>query len=106
MVGYNIAKFKLKSVLELDSSKPVIDLVIKVVIPTVAYLLLLQTYHDSFMWTSVLLISNFFDVRHPLRFSYWFINVYVQILLFVFICLSFRFIRDIIQKLQRFFHLF
>mgnify|MGYP003643364185 CR=1 FL=1 len=74
MVGYNIAKFKLKSVLELDSSKPVIDLVIKVVIPTVAYLLLL--------------------------------HVYVQILLFVFICLSFRFIRDIIQKLQRFFHLF
>ena len=103
MVGYNIATFKIKAILDVDSASPIIGLIIKVMIPTIGFLLILQLYYDSFMWSTILLVSNFFDEGHPMGFSYWFINVYVQILLFVFILLSIKPVRDLIRNNRKLF---
>lgn len=93
IVGYNIAKFKLFKILETNSVKPIIEMIIKVTIPTVAYILLIQLYYDSFRLADVFLVSNFLESRHPMGFSYWFIEVYIQILIILMLILSFPKVR-------------
>lgn len=94
IVGYNFATFKLKKILNTESVKPVVSMIIKVIIPTVGYLLVLQLYYDAFSLPTVLLYSNFLETRHPMGFSYWFIEIYVQIQILMVILLSAKPIRE------------
>lgn len=98
MVGYNIATFKLAKVLKTSSIKTVAVMVLKVAIPTVIYALLLHIYFGPFRWIDITLISNFFAVQHPNGFSFWFIEVYIQILAALMIVLSIPFVREALDK--------
>ena len=98
MVGYNIATFKLSKVVKTSSIKTVAVMVLKVAIPTVLYTLLLHIYFGPFRWLDIALISNFFETRHPSGFSFWFIEVYVQILAGLMIVLSFPAVREALGK--------
>lgn len=98
MVGYNIATFKLAKVIKTSSIKTVAVMVLKVAIPTVIYALLLHITFGPFRWIDITLISNFFDAQHPSGFSFWFIEVYVQILAALMIVLSIPSVREALDK--------
>jgi|GEM_PF-3640710 len=98
IVGYNIATFKLSKVLKTGSIMPVAMMIIKVMIPTIAYLLLIQLYYDSFRLIDVLLISNFIEAHHPMGFSYWFIEVYIQIQLILLLLLAIPKVRAMLSR--------
>lgn len=98
MVGYNIATFKIAKVIKTSSIKTVAVMVLKVAIPTVIYALLLHITFGPFRWIDITLISNFFEVHHPSGFSFWFIEVYVQILAGLMIVLSIPAVREALDK--------
>ena len=98
MVGYNIATFKLAKVIKTSSIKTIAVMVLKVAIPTVFYALLLHIYFGPFRWIDITLISNFFAVQHPSGFSFWFIEVYVQILAALMIVFSIASVREALNK--------
>lgn len=88
IVGYNIATFKLPKVLKTGSVEPIIIMIIKVIIPTVAYTILLHVIYGPIRYQEILLISNFFSHHHPNGFHYWFIEVYIQIQIILLLLLS------------------
>ncbi|KGK42881.1 hypothetical protein LH51_03865 [Nitrincola sp. A-D6] len=98
IVGYNIATFKLSKVLKTDSIMPVAMMIIKVMIPTIAYVLFIQLYYGSFRLVDVLLVANFVEARHPMGFSYWFIEVYIQIQLILLLLLALPQVRALLNK--------
>ena len=81
LIGYNIAKFKLPKTVKEDSSKNLLNMLSKVVIPAFIITLALNFLKGPFEVDSVLFISNFSTSHHPNGFSYWFIEIYIQIVL-------------------------
>lgn len=98
IVGYNFSKFKLPKILAQESVKPIVGMIVKVVIPTVGYTLLLQTYYGSLQLDTLLLISNYSEARHPMGFAYWFIEVYVQIQILMLILFAFSSVRRLVAE--------
>ncbi|MFN3880719.1 MAG: acyltransferase family protein [Nitrincola lacisaponensis] len=96
IVGYNIATFKLPKVLESGSVKPIAIMIIKVMIPTIAYTLLLHLVFGPFRYQELLLISNFYTEHHPNGFHYWFIEVYIQVQIMLLALLALQPVRSLL----------
>jgi len=98
MVGYNIATFKLNKVLTSNSVLPIVIMIVKVSIPCILYTLLLHLYYGPFRWEDILMVANFIPERHPNGFSYWFIEVYIQLQLILLVLLSIKPVRRFLLK--------
>jgi hypothetical protein len=64
------------------------------VLPTVLYLLLLQLMFSSLNWKVLLLVNNFFTVDALAMFSYWFIDVLIQIQIILVLLFSMGLVRE------------
>ncbi|WP_394202877.1 hypothetical protein [Marinagarivorans algicola] len=93
MVGYNIATFKLNKILTSNSVLPIAIMIVKVMIPCMIYTLLLHIYYGPLRWQDILMVSNFTPNMHPNGFSYWFIEVYIQLQVILLVILSIKPIR-------------
>ena len=98
VAGLNFRRFQVSAIEASDSVRPILDLAVRVVAPTVAYLLLLQTVFHQFSPAATLLVSNFVGPEVNEGFSYWFIEVYVQLLLLLALVLSVRAIRTLVAS--------
>ncbi|MEP0357615.1 hypothetical protein [Paraglaciecola sp.] len=94
LVGFNIATFKIDKLLSSDSVKGLLIMFIKVLIPTIGYILILNIFSGSFNLESVLLVSSITNNEHPKGYGFWFIEVYIQILVFLYALLSFSSVRQ------------
>lgn len=95
IVGYNFSKFKLPKIIAHDTAMPIAGMIIKTIIPTLGFLLLLQAYYGGLAIDSLLLFSNLTEGSHSMGFEYWFIEVYVQIQIFMLVLLSFPYVRKV-----------
>lgn len=100
IVGYNISTFKIPKIIRTSSIKTNLVMVLKVAIPTIFFTLLLHVYYGPFRLIDVLLVSNYFE-SHPNGFSYWFIEVYIQIIIILTLLLSIKKIRNSIDSYPR-----
>ncbi|MDJ0705374.1 MAG: AMP-binding protein [Leptolyngbyaceae cyanobacterium MO_188.B28] len=89
IAGFNFSRFQLPNILSTGSSRPILELVSIIVLPSIAYLLLLQSVFNSLHLPSLLLFSNLIEANANGGFSLWFIEVYVQILLILALLISF-----------------
>lgn len=86
--GYSFARFQLQRVLESGRATWALTTLPRVIVPTVLVLLVQQVRHGELVLSPLLLYNNF--IRPPDVFSYWFIEVYVQVHLLLALLLSLR----------------
>lgn len=81
IAGFNFSRFQLPNIIATGSPRPVLALAATIAIPTIAYLLIEQTVFHKLHLPSLLLFSNLIQANANQGLSYWFIEVYIQILL-------------------------
>jgi acyl-CoA synthetase (AMP-forming)/AMP-acid ligase II len=81
IAGFNFSRFQLPNIIATGSPRPVLALAATIAIPSIAYLLIQQIVFHKLHLPSLLLFSNLIQANANQGFSYWFIEVYVQILL-------------------------
>lgn len=84
--GYSFARFQLQRVLESGRAAWALSTLPRVIVPTLLVLLIQQARHRELVLSPLLMYNNF--VKPPEVFSYWFIEVYVQIHLLLALALS------------------
>jgi acyl-CoA synthetase (AMP-forming)/AMP-acid ligase II len=94
--GYSFARFQLQRVLESGRAAWALSTLPRVIVPTVLVLLAQQARHREFSASPLLLYNNF--VKPPEVFSYWFIEVYVQVHLLLALLLSWRRVHEPLRK--------
>lgn len=94
VAGFSFADFQLKSVAYTNSSRPIFNSTLKIIIPTTLYSLFLALYLHSFTPEILLLYSNFIDPHMGNKMAYWFIQVLVQILIIMGLLFSSKRLRD------------
>jgi acyl-CoA synthetase (AMP-forming)/AMP-acid ligase II len=86
--GYSFARFQLQRVLESGRAAWALTTLPRVIVPTVLVLLVQQARHREFVLSPLLLYNNF--IKPPDVYSYWFIEVYVQVHVLLALLLSIR----------------
>ena len=81
------------------------DFVLRIIIPTCLYLLLLSTVYDNVDYSSLFLISNFYGPSSNGGFSYWFIEVLIQIYFIFGLIICFTFVQKWLSQNQYVFFL-
>lgn len=84
--GYSFARFQLQRVLESGRASWALSTLPRVIVPTLLVLLVQQVRHREFVLSPLLMYNNFFKPEDV--FSYWFIEVYVQVHLLLALALS------------------
>ena len=100
IAGFNFSIFQLDPVCRTGSVRPVLWLTLKVAIPSMAYITLFEIYADTLDFRTILLISNVLPNEASNGLSYWFIELYVQIMVIMALIFSIRPIRQIFRRYQ------
>jgi acyl-CoA synthetase (AMP-forming)/AMP-acid ligase II len=93
--GYSFARFQLQRVIGSGRARQALSGLPRIVVPTVLILFLQQLRHAEFHASPLLLYNNF--IKPPDVFSYWFIEVFVQIHLLLALALSSRQVRSALR---------
>jgi len=94
--GYSFARFQLQRVLESGRAAWALTTLPRVIVPTVLVLLLQQLRHRELVLSPLLLYNNF--IKPADVYSYWFIEVYVQVHLLLALFLSIRALHAPLRK--------
>jgi acyl-CoA synthetase (AMP-forming)/AMP-acid ligase II len=94
--GYSFARFQLQRVLESGRASWALSTLPRVIVPTLLVLLVQQARHREFVLSPLLLYNNF--LKPPEVFSYWFIEVYVQVHLLLALALSWPLLHAPLRK--------
>ena len=95
VAGFNFAQFQLGEVVARGSVRPVLGLLLRVLIPCIAYTTLVElAVHRRFSVPVVAMVSNFVG---PHLWGYWFVEVLLQLLLGLALLLSLRRVREAIR---------
>lgn len=92
--GVALARFQLQAILERGSVRSLGKSIAAIAAPTILYTMLVQVMFDRVHWQSVLLISNWFPEREIGVFTYWYIEVLVQMIVLIGLALSFERVRQ------------
>jgi len=95
--GIGLARFQVNAINERGDARVLLKSVLGIALPTLLYTVLVQFLFDTVHWQSLLLISNWFPASLVGHFSYWYIEVLVQMLLIVGLLLSIRPLRLLIM---------
>jgi len=95
--GIGLARFQVNAINERGDARVLLKSMLAIALPTVLYTALVQCLFDKVHWQSLLLISNWFPAELVGHFSYWYIEVLVQMLLIVGLVLSIRPVRLLIM---------
>ncbi len=75
--GFNFSRFTLGTISRRDSARPIIPIVVRIMIPTTAWVLLVSLMTGTLDWSVVTYVSH---LDPEASGGYWFIEVLVQIL--------------------------
>lgn len=95
--GLALARFQLKAIDEYGSVRTLIRSIAVIVVPTLLYTLLTQVVFGNVHWQAFLLIANWYPPAVTGGFSYWYIELLVQMLAIMAVVLSFARIRAVIM---------
>jgi len=96
--GISLARFQLKGINERGNARALLKSAASIAVPTVLYTMLTQMLFDRFHWQSILMISNWFTRNDVGDFTYWYIEVLLQMILIIGFALSFERIRTTIMS--------
>jgi hypothetical protein len=96
--GLSLARFQLKGINERGNARTLLKSVASIAVPTVLYTILTQVLFDRIHWQSIFLISNWFTRNAVGDFTYWYIEVLLQMLLIIGLALSFAPVRRTIMS--------
>jgi hypothetical protein len=94
--GYSFGRFQLRRVIDSGQARLALTGLPRIVVPTVLILLLQQLRHAELHLPPLLLFNNF--SMPPDVFSYWFIEVFVQIHLLLALALSWPKARSLLKE--------
>lgn len=94
LAGYSVARFQLPEIIRSGSVRTLWGTIRYVALPTVLMVALLQLLTQSFEIMPLLLISNFLDPHTIKGFAFYFIEFYVQLLVFAAVLFSFSRVRE------------
>lgn len=94
LAGYSVARWQLPEIIRTGSVRTILGTVRYVAIPTVLMVALLQVLTRRFEITPLLLISNFLDPYTLKGFLFYFIEFYIQLLLFAALVFSSARVRE------------
>lgn len=94
--GYSFARFQLQRVLESGRAAWALSTLPRVIVPTVLVLLVQQARHGELVLSPLLLFNNF--IKPADVYSYWFIEVYVQVHLLLALLLSIRALHPLLRR--------
>ncbi|PPA00031.1 antibiotic biosynthesis protein, partial [Pseudomonas sp. MWU12-2312b] len=94
--GLSLARFQVQAINERGNASTLLKSMASIAVPTVLYTVLTQVLFDRVHWPSVLMISNWFPPREIGNFTYWYIEVLLQMIVIIGIVLSFERVREII----------
>lgn len=95
--GLALARFQLKAIDEYGSVRTLIRSIAVIVVPTLLYTLLTQVVFGNVHWQAFLLIANWYPPAVTGGFSYWYIELLVQMLAIMAVVLSFARVRAVIM---------
>jgi hypothetical protein len=90
--GYSFGRFQLQRVIESGRAVLALTLLPRIILPTVLILILQQLRHREFIMSPLLLFNNFVTPPGEI-FSYWFIEVFVQVHLLLALALTSHWLR-------------
>jgi hypothetical protein len=96
-VHWNFAAFQIGTVTARDSVRSVLTMTGRVAAPTILYLALLEVVFGAYDWRPLTLHANWIDPELNRRFSFWFVELYVQMMLILAIVLAFRPVRRLLR---------
>jgi acyl-CoA synthetase (AMP-forming)/AMP-acid ligase II len=94
--GYSFGRFQLQRVIDSGQARLALTGLPRIIVPTVLILLLQQLRHAELYAPPLLLFNNF--TKPPDVFSYWFIEVFVQIHLLLALALSSQKVRSLLRE--------
>ncbi|BBH46320.1 amino acid adenylation domain-containing protein [Pseudomonas sp. KU43P] len=95
--GLGLARFQVNAINERGDARSLIKSMLAIALPTLLYTALVQGVFDQVHWQSLLLISNWFPAEAVGHFSYWYIEVLVQMVLIIGLVLSIKPVRQLIM---------
>jgi len=95
--GLSLARFQLKAIDEYGSVRTLVRSIAVIVVPTLLYTLLTQIVFGNVHWQAFLLIANWYPPAVTGGFSYWYIELLVQMLAIMAVVLSFARVRALIM---------
>ncbi|WP_392889447.1 amino acid adenylation domain-containing protein [Pseudomonas migulae] len=95
--GLSLARFQLQAINERGNARSLLKSVASIAAPTILYAVLVQAVFDKVHWQTVLLVSNWFPERVVGVFTYWYIEVLLQMILIIGFALSFERVRKLIM---------
>lgn len=95
--GLALARFQLKAIDESGSVRTLMRSIAVIVVPTILYTLLTQVVFGNVHWQAFLLIANWYPPAVTGGFSYWYIELLVQMLAIMAVLLSFARVRAAIM---------
>ncbi|MGF0238575.1 amino acid adenylation domain-containing protein [Rhodococcus sp. IEGM1300] len=94
--GISLARFQLKAINERGNAGSLIKSMVSIAVPTILYTVLTQVMFDRVHWQTLLLISNWFRTEDIGVFTYWYIELLVQMIAIIGLALSFQRVRQAI----------
>lgn len=95
--GLALARFQLKAIDDYGSVRTLLRSIAVIVVPTLLYTLLTQVVFGNVHWQAFLLIANWYPPAVTGGFSYWYIELLVQMLAIMAVVLSFARVRALIM---------
>ncbi len=96
--GISLARFQLKAINERGNARALVKSAASIAVPTVLYTILTQVLFDRIHWQSILMISNWFTRNAVGDFTYWYIEVLLQMILIIGFALSFERVRKALMS--------
>lgn len=96
--GISLARFQLQAINERGNARTLLKSIVSIAIPTILYAILIQIVFDRVHWQTVLLVSNWFPERVVGTFTYWYVEVLLQMILIIGFALSFERVRKMIMS--------
>lgn len=94
LAGYSVARFQLPEIIRSGSVRTLWGTIRYVAIPTIMMDVVLELATRRFEWPSLLLVSNYFDPQTIRGYSFYFVEFYVQLLVFAAFLFSFARVRE------------
>jgi acyl-coenzyme A synthetase/AMP-(fatty) acid ligase len=98
LCGYSVMRFQWPEISRTEKVDTIFGTVIRVAIPTVMVIIMMQILARTFELKPLLLISNLFDSSHYRVAYYYFAEIYIQLLLIVAALLSISKVREWLRK--------
>jgi amino acid adenylation domain-containing protein len=98
IAGWSFGKHQFQTIVDRSSVAPLFGTIWQIILPVVLYTLFLQLKYSHLHWESLLLVNNFVSPDFDGGFTYWFIDVLVQVFCLLAVLFSFEAIRSFVAR--------